>query len=193
MSPTVSPDYRMLPFKCGHDQSMDSDAEISSQDHYFNVETRYQEIIIMNIKAIIYATIVTASLGYMSTAIADDMVVLPDVKTQNGIAYLSGGIGSDQVSAMKSAAKDYAFMLTCSVQNTGEYLADVKVSITDKAGTVVLDTVTEGPILLAKLSPGQYRISADSNGTVLKKTVQIGAGHPVKLNLYWPAQPSNEQ
>jgi hypothetical protein len=84
-------------------------------------------------------------------------------------------------------------MLTCSVQNTGEYLADVKVSITDKAGTVVLDTVTDGPILLARLSPGQYRVSADSNGAIVKKTVQIGASHPVKLNLYWPAQLGNEQ
>ncbi len=147
----------------------------------------------MNVRAIIYAVLVTASLGQMSSAIAEDAVTLPDVKTQNGIAYLSGGIGSDQVTAMKAAARDYALMLTCSVQNSGEYLADVKVSITDKAGNVVLETVTEGPILLARLSPGQYHVSADSNGTVLKKTVQIGTGHPVKLNLYWPAQPGNEQ
>src|SRR3990170_4004435 len=102
----------------------------------------------MNARSIIYATIVTASLGHMSTAIAEDRVVLPEAKTQNGVTYLSGGIGSDQVTAMNAAARDYALMLTCSVLNTGEYLADVKVSITDKAGTVVLETVTDGPILL---------------------------------------------
>ena len=147
----------------------------------------------MNVRSIIYATIVTASLGQMSMAIAEDRVVLPEVKTQNGITYLSGGIGSDQVTAMNAAAKDYALMLTCSVQDTGAYLADVKVTITDKAGTVVLETVTDGPILLARLSPGQYRVSADSNGAVVEKTVQIGASHPVKLNLNWPAQPGNAQ
>ena len=147
----------------------------------------------MNVRAIIYATIVTASLGHMSMSIAEDRVVLPEVKTQNGVTYLSGGIGSDQVTAMNAAAKDYALMLTCSVQGTGAYLADVKVTITDKAGTVVLETVTDGPILLARLSPGQYRVSADSNGAVVEKTVQIGASQPVKLNLHWPAQQGNDQ
>ncbi len=147
----------------------------------------------MNIRTIIYTTVVTAGLVFTGIVTADDAVVLPNVKTQNGVTYLSGGIGSDQVAAMKSAGKDYAFMLTCSVQKSGEYLADVKVTITNKAGTTVLDTVTEGPILLARLSPGQYRIRADSNGAVLKKTIQIGVGHPVKLNLYWPAQPGNDQ
>jgi len=147
----------------------------------------------MKVRSIIYATIVTASLGQMSMAIAEDRVVLPEVKTQNGITYLSGGIGSDQVTAMNAAAKDYALMLTCSVQDTGAYLADVKVSITDKAGTVVLETVTDGPILLARLSPGQYRVSADSNGAVVEKTVQIGASQPVKVNLHLPAQLVNEK
>ncbi len=147
----------------------------------------------MNVRTVIHSAIVIASLGYMITATAEDNIVLPDVKTQNGVAYLSGGIGSDQVAAMKTAAKDYALVLTCSVQNTGQYLADVKVSIIDMAGTVVLETVTDGPILLARLSPGQYHISADSNGTVIRKTVRIGAGHPVRLNLRWPAQPGNEQ
>lgn len=146
----------------------------------------------MNARTIIYATIVTACLGFTGTVAADDDV-LPEVKTQNGVAYISGGFGSDQVTAMKSAAKDYSLMLTCSEQNTGKYLADIKVTITDKAGIVALDTVIDGPILLARLSPGQYRISADSNGIVLNKTVQVGADHPAKVNLNWPAQAGGEQ
>lgn len=147
----------------------------------------------MNARSIIYATIVTAWLVPVCAISAEDMAILPEAKTQNGISYLSGGIGSDQVTAMQEAATDYSLMLTCSVQNTGEYLADVKVSITDKSGAVVLDTVTEGPILLVKLSPGQYHLSADSAGTVVNKTVQIGSGHTVKLNLSWPSQPSSQQ
>ncbi len=145
----------------------------------------------MNIRTIVCATIVTIGLGHMSFTMAEDMV-LPQVKTQNGVSYISGGIGSDQVTAMKAAAKDYALMLTCA-QNTGDYLANVKVSITDKSGKTVLDTVTDGPILLVKLSPGQYRIGADSNGVTVNKTVQISAGHTAKLNFHWSAQKGNEQ
>lgn len=147
----------------------------------------------MNIRAIIYATVVTVGLGYMGASIADDLNVLPEVKTQNGVAYLSGGIGSDQVIAMKAAAKDYTLMLTCAIKNTGEYLADVKVNITDKSGASVLDTVTDGPILLARLAPGQYRLSADSDGDTVEKTVNITANHTFKLNLYWPEQQAKEQ
>ena len=144
----------------------------------------------MNVRAIICATAIAMSLGPMGLSMAaDDLAVMPEVKTQNRVAYLSGGIGSDQVSAMQAAAKGYGLMLTCATRNTGEYLADVKVGITNTSGTAVLDTVTEGPILLVRLSPGQYRISADSNGNKVNRTVNVSANHPVKLNLYWPERP----
>ena len=144
------------------------------------------EIIIMNIRAIIYATIVAVNLGYTSSAIAEDMDLLPEAKTQNGVTYLSGGFGLAEVTAMKAAANGYALMLICAIQDTGKYLADIKLSITDSSGTAVLDTVIDGPILLAQLPPGQYRINADSDGKTVNRTVQIRANHPVKLNLYWP-------
>jgi hypothetical protein len=147
----------------------------------------------MNMRTLLSLVVIAVSLGTLGSAIADDMDAMPEVKTQNGISYVSGGIGKDQSDAMNAAAKDYTLMLTCATRPTGEYLADVKVNITDKSGSPVLETVTDGPILLVKLAPGQYRISAESNGGSVNKTVNISAKHPVKVNLYWPAdaaQPS---
>lgn len=142
----------------------------------------------MNLRTLLQLVVIAVSLGTVGSAVAADMQALPEAKNQNGVAYLSGGIGVDQANAMKAAAKDYSLMLTCATKQTGQYLSQVKVSITDKSGAPVLETVTEGPILLARLAPGQYRISAESNGVTVNETVQIGSERPQQVNLYWPAE-----
>lgn len=142
----------------------------------------------MNLRTLLQLVVIAVSLGTVGSTVAADMQALPEAQTQNGVAYLSGGIGVDQANAMKAAAKDYSLMLTCATKQTGQYLSQVKVSITDKSGAPVLETVTEGPILLAQLAPGQYRISAESNGVTMNETVQIGSERPRQVNLYWPAE-----
>ena len=141
----------------------------------------------MNIRKLLSLAVFAMSLGTLGSVVAVDMAALPEVKTQNGISFLSGGIGLDESEAMKAAAKDYTLMLTCSIQPTGQYLSDVKVIITDKSGSPVLDTVTDGPILLVQLAPGQYRISADRDGNIMNRNVDIGSEHPTRVDLSWPA------
>jgi len=141
----------------------------------------------MNIRKLLSLAVFAVSLGTLGSVVAVDMAALPEVKTQNGISFLSGGIGLDESEAMKAAAKDYTLMLTCSIQPTGQYLSDVKVIITDKSGSPVLDTVTDGPILLVQLAPGQYRISADRDGNIMNRNVDIGSEHPTRVDLSWPA------
>ena len=141
----------------------------------------------MNIRTLLSLVVITVSLGTLGSVVAADMEALPEAQTQNGITYLSGGIGLDESEAMKAAAKDYTLMITCSVQPTGKYLADVKVNITDKSGSPMLETVIDGPMLLVQLAPGQYRISAENDGVTMNRTVDIGSEHPTRVNLSWPA------
>lgn len=140
----------------------------------------------MNIRTLLSLVVITVSLGTLGPVVAADMKALPEAQTQNGITYLSGGIGLDESEAMKAAARDYTLMITCSVQPTGKYLADVKVNITDKSGSLVLETVIDGPMLLVQLAPGQYRISAKNDGVTMNRTVNIGSEHPTRVNLSWP-------
>lgn len=140
----------------------------------------------MNIRTLLSLVVITVSLGTLGPVVAADMKALPEAQTQNGITYLSGGIGLDESEAMKAAARDYTLMITCSVQPTGKYLADVKVNITDKSGSPVLETVIDGPMLLVQLAPGQYRISAKNDGVTMNRTVNIGSEHPTRVNLSWP-------
>lgn len=51
--------------------------------------------------------------------------------TQNGIRYVSGGVGMTQQEALKAMRKDYNLLLTFAVKKSGAYLADVQVRIQD--------------------------------------------------------------
>lgn len=134
------------------------------------------------------ATVFVLCMSPLSAAIGGDVDVnlLPEVKTQNGVTYLSGGVGLDEVQAVESAAADYSLMLTFAILKTGEYLAYVNVKIEDKSGKPVLDAVADGPMLLVQLPPGQYKISAVSNDRQVIKTVHISGNRTTRETLYWP-------
>lgn len=142
----------------------------------------------MDTRKLVAATVLVLCLSPLNPAIGGDVDInsLPEVKTQNGVNYLSGGVGQDEAQAVESAAKDYSLMLTFAIQKTGKYLADVNVKIEDKIGKTVLDTIADGPMLLVQLPPGQYEINAASDDRQVTKTVQISANSTTKETLYWP-------
>lgn len=109
-------------------------------------------------------------------------------KTENGITYLCGGVGLDESTAMKQAARDYDLMSTFAAQD-GSYLADVKVEILDKGGAPILQTTCSGPIMLVKMShAGSYRIRVALDGHAQTKTAQLPSGHGTRrLVFVWPA------
>ncbi len=109
---------------------------------------------------------------------------LPAAQTQNGITFITGGIGKLEASAMKAAAKHYDLMLVFADRG-GHYLADVKVKIKDREGNTVLDIVSD-PILLANLPAGRYSFQADVDGRKLVKNINVTGKHPVQLVYHWP-------
>lgn len=146
----------------------------------------------MRSKTIFYAAILASNLGYAGPLLAEDSV-LPEPQTQNGIHYVSGGVGSDQVTAMKAAAGDYSLMLTFATQPDGQYLSAIQIRIADQSDKTLIETTTDGPILLAKLDPGTYHLSANNRGALQEKTVLISAGHATQLTLYWSESLTDRQ
>ena len=100
------------------------------------------------------------------------------------IPYISGGVGADE--REEFAAKEAEYNLKIVVAETsGDYLADVKVVIESASKDRVLETVMEGPILLAKLPPGTYTIRATSGRNRLTQTVSIPAQGPRQVVFRW--------
>ena len=123
------------------------------------------------------------SLGLVGVVLAAHPDAL-EVQTQNGIDYVAGGIGKDQAEAMKVAVQDYDLMLTFATDG-GKYLADIDVQIEDMNGNTLLNTVSKGPLFLANLPVGRYKITASAQGTRHTRIVGIGGERPTKAVFQW--------
>jgi len=130
----------------------------------------------------------TASAGALALAIGFSAAAaaLPLPKTENGITYLTGGVGHDESAAMKAAAKDYPLSMVFAGGKHNAYLADIKVTIADHANKALLDTVADGPIMLVKLPPGKYAVTAMKDGEALHRTVRVNAHGERQIVFHWP-------
>src|SRR4051812_5779890 len=97
-------------------------------------------------------------------------------ESQNNVSYMSGGVGDDEAIEIKNRAAGYPLELNF-VQKAvprDEFLADVRVRITDRAkNAVVVDAVSNGPYFLAKLPSGRYDVEADYNGVVKRRALDL--------------------
>lgn len=121
------------------------------------------------------AAIAAAGLAFSVNAAAAQMSHLPATQTQGDISYLSGGIGVTEAHAMEHAAKRYPLELEFvqKAKPKDEYLANIKVQVKDAHDKVVLDTTANGPFLLAKMPAGKYAVSADHDGRVQHREIEI--------------------
>ncbi len=140
-------------------------------------------------------TVSLIALGVYSSGVSADQAVDeysspgPTPMTENGISYMSGGVGDDELKQINSAAKDYDLKLTFATAKRGEFLADVNVEIQDLKGNKVLDATSDGPIFLADLPKGTYKIKAESGDKTLEKKVVISGKKQVNSTFTWREQP----
>ena len=112
-------------------------------------------------------------------------MALPMPRTENNVTVLTGGVGEEEQAAMKAAARDYNLRMMFALR-AGNYLADVKVTILDARGQPVVDTVSDGPWLYAKLAPGTYTVIADNDGQRQTRKLRIAPSGDQHLAFYWP-------
>lgn len=121
--------------------------------------------------------------GGMTPATAIDAVPLPEASYQ-GVPYLSGGIGQDEVAQLEARAKDFDLKLVFA-EKSGAYLADVDVVVLAGKDKTVLAIKAAGPIVLAKLPPGRYRLEATAGGKMQRRAFTISPKHGTRLALHW--------
>jgi hypothetical protein len=114
-----------------------------------------------------------------ATAKSDEVVRMP-----SGIAYVTGGVGSDATDLLKSMEKDFNLKLVLT-NTSGAYLSDVKIAIFDASGLLVLDATAEGPLLMAKLPAGGYRVDATFNGHANSRKIAVAAKTLSTVEFRW--------
>lgn len=108
-------------------------------------------------------------------------VELLRAKTDDGYAYLSGGITVSDRRTMRDERNDYTLWVATVAKPSGAFLSDAQLSIT-KAGAKqpLFERIMDGPWLMLALPPGRYEVKAVLPGEnaaadrVVKETVTIG-------------------
>lgn len=125
-----------------------------------------------------------------SAAVQAESVPVPPTQTQNGIEYVTGGIGSPEAEAMKALAPQYPLSLTFAKRSQGHevFVASVAVQIRDAAEAMVLDVKSDGPYLLARLAPGAYTVAATYRDKLMTRRVTISPESPAQVAMIWAAE-----
>jgi hypothetical protein len=131
------------------------------------------------------AVVLAGLIGFGAAGAAQSL----EPQVQNGIAYVSGGIGSPGQREMRAVRNDYNLHLLFAVKGTGEYLADIPVTIADAKGRVLVEATAEGPYFFARLPAGRYRVTAGTGATAITRTVSVGSRGGADQSFYWNEAP----
>jgi uncharacterized Fe-S center protein len=110
---------------------------------------------------------------------------LPQEQTSGNVRFVTGGIGQEEVQALREAAPRYPLAMTFTIAS-GQFVSDVKVTIRGKGGETILSAVSGGPMMLVDLAPGRYTVEAAFEGKTLTRKVAIAKGKSQRLVLRWP-------
>jgi len=119
-----------------------------------------------------------AILAFAGTAFAAEDDTAPD-NSNPAIPMYSGGIGDDEIDYIKNVEHQFDLKLLFTEEN-GVFLSDVPVSISDRQGNTVVNTVSSGPILLLNLPDGTYTVTATEGDKGQQTKVSLSA-HALRI------------
>jgi hypothetical protein len=126
--------------------------------------------------------------GYLHRGIAATaMLMLAATAKAADVPHLSGGVGSAEREELRTQERDYNVKVVTAM-TSGDYLSGVQVVIESATKERILETTMTGPILLAKLPPGPYRIEATAHGQTLSQTVTAESHGLRQVDFRWDAR-----
>ena len=107
----------------------------------------------------------------------------PQVRSAGGVEYLNGGAGEESRAAIDAQRGEFPLRVVFSV-GSGDYVVADHVDVRGARGKVLgVDHV--GPMLLVKLPPGDYTVTASYGGRTEQRKVRL-ARASTTVNVRWP-------
>ncbi|QXI27761.1 carboxypeptidase regulatory-like domain-containing protein [Pseudomonas vanderleydeniana] len=103
---------------------------------------------------------------------------------QNGVEYLTGGIGEDELRAL-AQTRGYNLHVVSSTGAQDKYLADVNITINKSGGESVLSLIQVGPLVYVKLPMGHYQVIGSHDGRESRQNVVIDGKGIQTVNVHW--------
>lgn len=107
------------------------------------------------------------------------------IQDYRGIRFASGGVGEGERAELSALSNQFNLRLLFAMQGSGDYVADIRISILDSRGEAVLSAESNGPWFLAALPAGTYTVEVSLPDQLQRQTVQIGGSRQSQLNFYW--------
>lgn len=107
-----------------------------------------------------------------------------ELQEQQGISFVSGGLGADERDQLRTMQDEFNLKLVFAI-DAGNYLSDIDVRIMDQQGNTLVETRSDGPILMAKLPAGTYSVAVANQGDSKERTVEIGSQDLAEVTLTW--------
>jgi hypothetical protein len=123
-------------------------------------------------------------LGLGSWGFPADLPTALQVKTYQGIPYVSGGAGEEERDLLHTLGREYNLKLIFAAK-AGNYVSEVSITIANGRGQKVLEAVSEGPWFYTKLPPGTYRVMAQVEGRTQQQVIQVNQQKQTQLQFYW--------
>ena len=128
------------------------------------------------------ASIAALLLGSASLVVAADAE--PVIQSNANVSYVSGGVGDESLDRLNAIAGQFNVKLIFAM-NSGEYVSNVRVEITDSKGRNVVDARSDGPWFLARLPVGHYQLVATLSGQAEKRQLDVGANKLSTVDFRW--------
>lgn len=94
----------------------------------------------------------------------------------------SGGISEEE----RATAPDEGIKLVFFIRS-GNFLADIKVSVKDQSGQELVNTVSTGPWLILALPDGSYSVVAErSNGAIQSLVISVDSNGAREFGFVFP-------
>jgi hypothetical protein len=106
---------------------------------------------------------------------------------EGNMTYITGGVGDEERNALEAQAQYYNLKIT-NADKTGHYAADTNVTIQSKNGREMLSANDTGPLLYAKLPPGEYTITATNGDQRRVEKINVSATKSKDVELVWHDQ-----
>ena len=112
---------------------------------------------------------------------------VPQTQSSQGISYITGGVGTEESSAILAEAKQWPLLLELSQLENGRgvWIFGSQIKILNTKNTVIFDAKADGPYMLVNLIAGDYVIEASYQGVEQKRAISLKAGPSQKISLFW--------
>lgn len=104
-------------------------------------------------------------------------------RKQGEISYISGGLRPEERRALRAVAGDYNLQLSFAHKRATTDFPGIRITIGKAKEAPLLDTMATGPLFLAQLPAGRYRLTIEQGAKRSTKLVAIGKGKPAVLHF----------